>query len=121
MTRILCYDDSYLQEFCATVIMETSNGVVLDQTAFYPGGGGQPCDIGRLFDDGTDYTIAKVSREDGNYVHRIDGLKPKIGTAVRGQIDWKRRYQLMRTHTALHVLCGIVWREYGAKVTGGDM
>lgn len=121
MTNILCYDDSYLQEFDATVVMETSNGVVLDQTAFYPGGGGQPCDIGKLFDPENAYTINKVSREDGNYVHHMDGPMPKTGTSVQGKIDWERRYQLMRTHTALHTLCGIVWREYGAKVTGSDM
>ncbi|SVD18179.1 uncharacterized protein METZ01_LOCUS371033, partial [marine metagenome] len=122
VTKILCYNDSYLREFDATVVMETPTGVVLDQTAFYPGGGGQPCDTGRLFDQETVYTIGKVSREDGNYVHRIeDGPMPQIGASVRGEIDWKRRYQLMRTHTALHTLCGIVWQEYGAKVTGGDM
>lgn len=121
MTKILCYDDSYLQEFDATVVMETSDGVILDQTAFYPGGGGQPCDIGRFSDQENTYTVNKVSRKDGYCIHHVDGPVPKKGTSVQGKIDWERRYQLMRTHTALHTLCGIVWREYGAKVTGSDM
>ena len=121
MTKILCYDDSYLQEFDATVVMETSDGVILDQTAFYPGGGGQPCDTGRLVDQENTYTVNKVSRKDGYCIHHVDGPVPKKGTSVQGKIDWERRYQLMRTHTALHTLCGIVWREYGAKVTGSDM
>lgn len=121
MTKILCYDDSYLQEFDATVVRETSNGIILDQTAFYPGGGGQPCDTGRLVDQENTYTINKISRKDGDCIHHVDGPVPKKGTSVQGIIDWERRYQLMRTHTALHTLCGIVWREYGAKVTGSDM
>ena len=121
MTKILCYDDSYLQEFDATVVMETSDGVILDQTAFYPGGGGQPCDTGRLVDQENTYTVNKVSRKDGYCIHHVDGPVPKKGTSVQGKIDWERRYRLMRTHTALHTLCGIVWREYGAKVTGSDM
>ena len=121
MTEILCYEDSYLREFDATVTDSTSSGVVLDRSAFYPGGGGQPADTGVLIAGDVDYRVGKVSRSGGRLVHEIGGEQPPVGETVRGKIDWERRYQLMRTHTALHILCGVVWRDYGAKVTGGDM
>lgn len=121
MTEILCYDDSYLREFDATVIDGTAKGVALDRTAFYPGGGGQPADSGALTVDGTSYTVKKLSRQDGKLVHEIDGELPPVGASVHGILDWDRRYLLMRTHTALHILCGVVWRDYGAQVTGGNM
>ena len=121
MTEILCYDDSYLREFDATVIDAASKGVVLDRTAFYPGGGGQPADSGALNAGGETYAVKRVSRQDGKLVHEIDGDLPDVGAAVHGTLDWERRYLLMRTHTALHILCGVVWRDYGAQVTGGNM
>jgi len=121
MTEILCYADSYLKEFVATVTDTTAKGVVLDRTAFYPGGGGQPADSGLLSAGDEVYQVKKLSRSDGKLVHEIDGDFPGIGTQVHGVLDWERRHQLMRTHTALHILCGVVWRDYGAKVTGGNM
>ncbi len=121
MTEILCYADSYMREFEATVVERTSKGVVLDRTAFYPGGGGQPSDSGELFVGGDSYAVGRLSRADGRLVHELRNPAPAEGAAVRGVIDWERRYRLMRTHTALHVLCGVVWRDYGAQVTGGDM
>lgn len=121
MTTILCYEDSYLREFDATVIDTTSKGVALDRTAFYPGGGGQPADSGILTTGDASYTVKKLSRQDGKLVHEIDGDLPPIGASVNGALDWERRYLLMRTHTALHILCGVVWRDYGAQVTGGNM
>ena len=121
MTEILCYDDSYLQEFDATVTDTTSKGVVLDRTAFYPGGGGQPADSGTLTAGDASYAVKKLSRQDGKLVHEIDGELPPVGASVHGVLDWDRRYLLMRTHTALHILCGVVWRDYGAQVTGGNM
>ena len=121
MTEILCYDDSYLREFDATVIDAASKGVVLDRTAFYPGGGGQPADSGLLNAGGETYAVKRISRQDGKLVHEIDGERPAVGAAVHGTLDWERRYLLMRTHTALHILCGVVWRDYGAQVTGGNM
>ena len=121
MTEILCYDDSYLREFDATVTDTTSKGVVLDRTAFYPGGGGQPADIGTLTAGDASYTVKRLSRQDGKLVHEIDGELPSVGSTVHGTLDWDRRYLLMRTHTALHILCGVVWRDYGAQVTGGNM
>lgn len=121
MTEVLCYSDSYLKEFDARVVEATPTGVVLDRTAFYPGGGGQPHDTGLLLAGGIEYRVARISRADGKLVHELDREPPATGTAVHGVLDWERRYQLMRTHTALHILCGVVWRDYHAQVTGGDM
>ena len=121
MTEILCYADSYLKEFDAVVTDVTAKGVVLDKTAFYPGGGGQPADSGLIAAGDEVYAVKKLSRSDGKLVHEIDGDLPAVGAQIHGVMDWQRRYQLMRTHTALHILCGVVWRDYGAKVTGGNM
>ena len=121
MTEILCYEDSYLQEFEGTVTDVTDSGVVLDRTSFYPGGGGQPCDTGVIEWDGESSQIYQVSRSEGKLVHKVNGPIPDLGNSVKGKIDWIKRYQLMRTHTALHILCGVVWRDFGAQVTGGNM
>ena len=121
MTDLLFHDHSYLREFDATVTDAAATGVVLDRTAFYIGGGGQPSDMGTLAADGREYTVAGIKRDGGLLVHLIEGDGPSAGTRVTGRIDWDRRYQLMRTHTALHILCGVVWRDYGALVTGGNM
>ncbi|MYC05912.1 MAG: alanyl-tRNA editing protein [Chloroflexi bacterium] len=121
MTTILCYEDSYIREFDATVIDAAPKGVVLDSTAFYPGGGGQPADSGMLSSGDAYYAVKKLSRQSGKLVHEIDGELPAVGASVHGTLDWDRRYLLMRTHTALHILCGVVWRDYGAQVTGGNM
>ncbi len=121
MTDLLFHDHSYLREFDATVTGETETGIVLDRTAFYTGGGGQPSDTGTLTADGHEYEVAGVKRDGGLLVHLINGAMPKAGSGVSGRIDWERRYRLMRTHTALHILCGVVWRDYGALVTGGNM
>lgn len=121
MTDLLYQTDAYLREFEAIVtsLDADQNAVLLDRTAFYPGGGGQPHDTGALTaEDGTEYPVIKGKR--GN-LHIIDGDLPPIGTKVIGKIDWERRYKLMRTHTAMHILCGVVWRDYGASVTGGNM
>ena len=121
MTELLFHSDSYLKEFTATVTDVTESGVVLDRTAFYIGGGGQPSDTGTLESRGQVYPVTRVGRTDGKIVHQVGGEKPPVGAEVTGKIDWDRRYMLMRTHTALHILCGVVWRDYGARVTGGDM
>ncbi|MCI0846748.1 MAG: alanyl-tRNA editing protein [Chloroflexi bacterium] len=123
MTDLLYLEDSYLREFQARVTELTEDGVVLDRTAFYAGGGGQPSDTGILLEQDQQYQVTGLARPGGNLVHRIEGKGqlPQVGTNVTGLIDWDRRYVLMRTHTALHILCGVVWRDYGAKVTGGDM
>ena len=119
--EILCYSDSYLKE-CKSKVMEVNDhGVVLDQTIFYPGGGGQPSDNGKLILENNEYLVKGVKRIDGQIVHLIEGAKPGINSEVDSIIDWDKRYKLMRTHTALHILCGVIWRDYSASVTGGDM
>lgn len=125
MTTLLYQTDSYLQAFEATVTAVEAEGraVVLDRTAFYPGGGGQPCDFGTLTVGGATYPVERVRRQGEEVLHFLGGANPlpAVGAAARGVLDWERRYQLMRTHTALHVLCGVVFRDYGALVTGGEM
>ena len=121
MTDILCYNDSYLQDFEAIVTDVVGTGIVLDKTVFYPGGGGQPCDTGTIKSDGGSTEVSKVSRVDGKLVHKLEDSMPDVGESITGVIDWDKRYQLMRTHTALHILCGVVWRDYAAQVTGGNM
>ncbi len=125
MTKLLCQIDSYLKEFDAVILRvdAESRALVLDQTAFYPGGGGQPCDFGLLRVDGTEYPVTKVKKKGADVLHFIGGDAdlPEAGTSVHGVIDWERRYQLMRAHTAMHILCGVVFRDYGALVTGGNM
>ena len=121
LTELLFHSESYLKEFEATVTEVVDGGVVLDRTASYTGGGGQPTDSGTLTSGDTEYQITGIKRVDGKLVHQITGGLPAAGATVNGKIDWERRYLLMRTHTALHILCGVVWRDYEAKVTGGDM
>ena len=121
MTQPLFHAESYLKEFEATVTTVMDEGVVLDQTAFYTGGGGQPTDSGILISGGQEYQVSGIKRVDGQMVHLIEGVLPSQGSTVTGLIDWDRRYLLMRTHTAAHILCGVVWRDYGAQVTGGNM
>ena len=121
MTDLLFHDHSYLREFDATVTAISDLGVALDRTAFYIGGGGQPSDVGILNWSGREYTVTGIKRDGGLLMHLIEGDRPAEGSQVSGRIDWERRYRLMRTHTALHILCGVVWRDYGALVTGGNM
>ena len=123
MTRQLFQTDSYLKEFEAKVaaINVDEGAVALDRTALYPGGGGQPNDAGWLLLGDQSLAVTKVNRQGEHIWHWLDGELPEVGATVTGRIDWERRYKLMRTHTALHVLCGVVWRDYGALVTGGNM
>ena len=121
MTELLYYSESYLKQFEATVTDVVTGGVVLNRTAFYVGGGGQPADSGVLTVGNREYSVTGIKRVDGQFVHLISGELPSQSSIVKGQIDWERRYLLMRTHSALHILCGVVWRDYGARVTGGDM
>jgi misacylated tRNA(Ala) deacylase len=119
MTELLAHTDAYLKEFDATVVAVNpeENAVALDKTAFYPGGGGQPHDKGWL----DDKPVTRVKRQGEHIWHWLEGGLPQEGEAVHGKLDWDRRYKLMRTHTAFHILCGVVWRDYGAQVTGGNM
>ncbi|MCH8235908.1 MAG: alanyl-tRNA editing protein [Chloroflexi bacterium] len=122
MTEQLYNTDAYLRECDATVTGVTENGVVLDRTVFYPGGGGQPNDIGVLVKaDGAELEVSKMSGRGGVILHTVPEGSLVVGDSVTCRIDWDHRYRLMRTHTALHILCGVVWRDYRAQVTGGNM
>ena len=125
----IAYRDAYARTADATVrhveVGDTTL-VVLDRTVFYPGGGGQPADRGLILRtaDGRGWTVRTARKADGDIVHELEpggGDPPAAGDRVQVDIEWARRYALMRTHTALHALCGVVWRDYGAQVTGGNM
>jgi misacylated tRNA(Ala) deacylase len=118
-TELLYLRDAYLTEFDATVIEVRDGAVALDRTAFYPTGGGQPHDTGTL----GDAPVIDVRKDaDGVWHVLAEGaVVPAVGSAVHGQVDWARRHALMRTHTALHVLCGVIWNEWRVPVTGGNM
>ncbi len=125
MTTALYHDDSYLKEFEATItgVDEENHGVILDQTAFFPGGGGQPADTGTLTTGDQTINIKRARNIKGKAVHQLDKeiVLPAVSTKVKGKIDWELRYKIMRTHTAMHILCGVIFRDYGASVTGGNM
>ncbi|MDT4921579.1 MAG: misacylated tRNA(Ala) deacylase [Pseudonocardiales bacterium] len=122
-THRLDLDDPTLREWDAVVLSsDAENGIVLDRSAFYPGGGGQPPDEGVLLWGGVRTRIAGTRKGDEQYLIPVEGDPlPPVGTAVRGALDDERRTSLMRTHSGLHVLCGVVFRDYGALVTGGNM
>jgi misacylated tRNA(Ala) deacylase len=132
----LCFTDAYARESEGRVLSVSADeagtppGVILDRTPFYPGGGGQPADAGTLRRpaDGSTWFVRAARKADGEIVHDLASsgpsspdVLPDAGDLLRAEIDWPRRHLLMRTHTALHVLCGVVWRDYGAQVTGGNM
>ncbi len=126
----VAYRDAYARQGEAHVL-EVATGdakplVMLDTTLFYPGGGGQPADRGLVIRtaDGRSWTVRAARKVDGEIAHELEPDSddpPSVGDAVRVDLDWARRLALMRTHTALHALCGVVWRDYGALVTGGNM
>ncbi len=118
MTELLYLRDAYQVSFNATVVDTREGAVALDRTAFYPTGGGQPHDTGLL----AGLTVVDVRKEGDLVWHSLDGGPlPSVGDVVEGTIDWDRRHRLMRTHTALHVLCGVIWNEWRVPVTGGNM
>jgi misacylated tRNA(Ala) deacylase len=121
-TELLFARDAYVRSFDASVEELTpEGGVILDRTAFYPTGGGQPHDLGTLsWDDGS-AAVVEVRKSGALVVHRVDGDPPPVGKHVHGEIDWERRYALMRHHTALHSMSGVIYQLYGATVTGGQM
>jgi len=121
MGEWLFQTEAYLREFQARVTAVEGDTVALDRTIFYPGGGGQPADCGRLQAAGQHWRVVNVRKVGEEIWHELDGGPPAPGMAVSGHVDWERRYALMRTHTAMHILCGVIWRDYGAHVTGGNM
>ena len=125
MTELLYQTDSYLKEFTATVtaVDAETRAVTLDRTAFYPGGGGQPCDLGTLSTGIAHWLVEKTRKAGADVEHVLAASEtlPAVGEPLTGTLDWQRRYRLMRTHTAMHILCGVIFRDFGAQVTGGDM
>ncbi len=121
MTEALYHLDAYLQIFEATALAVSGQAILLDRTAFYPGGGGQPHDTGTLTDGTHTWPVTRVHKTGAEIWHEVEGDPPAAGTRVQGHLNWERRYQLMRTHTAMHILCGVIFRDYGASVTGGNM
>ncbi len=122
MTELLYLRDAYLTKFSAQVVGVRHDGLALDRTGFYPTGGGQANDTGVL----AGRRVIEVRKEGADVWHTFDpggdgSSLPAIGDTVEGEIDWERRHQLMRTHTALHVLCGVIWNEWKVPVTGGNM
>jgi len=115
--------DAYRHEFDSTVAEVDRDGgrIRLVRTAFYPGGGGQPCDLGTILGPGGPLTVTAVKRDRGPIWHTVEGDLPDVGAEVQGVVDWDRRHRLMRTHTALHILCGVIWADYAIPVTGGNM
>jgi len=125
MTELLYQLDSYCREFDARVLATNTelNAIQLERTCIYPGGGGQPFDRGALSMDGADLHFTRAKTINGEHWHLLESTQPlpEKGAPVHGSIDWEYRHQLMRTHTAMHILCGVIFRDYAAQVTGGDM
>ena len=125
MTKLLYQTDSYLKKFQAKVeaVDEELHAIVLDQTAFYPGGGGQVPDKGSIEFDGQTSNLVRAKHFPQGLMHIINENDPlpQTGAEISGVIDWEHRYKVMRTHTAMHILCGVIFRDYGAQVTGGNM
>lgn len=121
VTELLYLKDHYLREFDSKVASIENNFITLEQTAFYPTGGGQPNDTGSVSWDGSESRVVDVSKRAGTVLHKVEGQAPPLGATVHGYIDWDRRYVFMRYHSALHVLCGLVYHMYGGLVTGGQI
>ncbi len=118
VTELLYLRDAYATHFTATVTAVREGAIALDRTLFYPTGGGQPHDTGNL----AGLTVSDVRKEGLDVWHTVgEGALPAVGDTVDGVVDWDRRHQLMRTHTALHGLCGVIWNEWHVPVTGGNM
>jgi misacylated tRNA(Ala) deacylase len=123
LTEKIYSTDAYARSMDATVVaVDRDDGRVLfDRTVFYPGGGGQPHDTGALWIGDDRLDVVRVTQDGQGVWHWLEGALPSTGTSLRGEVDWDRRYQLMRTHTAMHALCGVVWAKYQSPVTGGNM
>lgn len=121
MAEEIAARDAYARQIDADVVEVTDDGLVLDPTVFYARGGGQPGDQGLIRWPGGEVRVVDTVRKDGTTVHLYEGSPPAPGTRVVAEVDWERRYLLMRTHTALHALSAIIWRDFDAKVTGGNM
>lgn len=122
-TKLLYHDNSFMFECTATVVAVEGDEIALDATVFYPGGGGQMADHGTITWENRQQVSSVISLGKRSDVvwHTLDTVPPAVGTEVTCKIDWDFRYRMMRTHTALHILCGTIWREFNVQVTGGQM
>ena len=120
-TKPLYMDDCYLKEFEAQVTVVEGTRVQLDQSAFCYAGGGQPADTGKLVKDGEEFTVSETIKENDEIWHVVDKEGLSVGDAVKGTLDWDRRYMCMRYHTGTHVLAAILHKEAGALITGGQI
>lgn len=123
MTERIYSTEQYARSVDARIVeVDPDDGrVLLDRTVFYPGGGGQPHDVGELVLGDDRLAVVRVAQDGRGVWHWLAGGLPPVGTEVHGEVDWERRYQLMRTHTAMHALCGVVWERFRSPVTGGNM
>lgn len=122
-TKLLYHENSFTYECSARVVAVEGDDIALDATVFYPGGGGQMPDRGIITWDNREQesSVIALNKRDDVIWHSLDRMPPALGTEVVCTIDWDFRYQMMRTHTALHILCGIIWKEFNVQVTGGQM
>ena len=122
-TKLLYHENSFTYECSARVVAIEGDDIALDATVFYPGGGGQMPDRGIITWDNREQegSVIALNKRDDVVWHTLDRMPPALGTEVVCTIDWDFRYQMMRTHTALHILCGIIWKEFNVQVTGGQM
>ena len=122
-TKLLYHENSYTFECSAKVVAVEGDEIALDATVFFPGGGGQMPDHGIITWENRERegTVIAMNKREDVVWHTLDSLAPAVGTEVVGTIDWDFRYRMMRTHTALHILCGTIWKEFGVQVTGGQM
>jgi misacylated tRNA(Ala) deacylase len=122
LTRALYLEDSYLRE-CEAIVASVKDGkyVVLDQTVFYPKGGGQPCDTGKIIRGGEVFNVVYVGKFSGEISHEVDHTSLREGERVRCVLDWDRRYRLMRSHTAAHLFASLLCNGTGALVTGNQL
>ena len=119
---LLYMNDSYKKEFEATVTAVTDDKfIVLSETAFYPQGGGQPCDTGKFIFNDKEYAVLFVGKFNGQISHEVDKPGLQVGDKIRGVLDWKKRYNHMRAHTASHVISAVFHEDFGAKITGNQL
>jgi Ser-tRNA(Ala) deacylase AlaX len=121
MTKLLFLEDCYQKEFQAKVLEIDDNKIILDQTAFYPFGGGQPNDTGKLVKDEEEYTVSDVRKSPEGVTHVVDKQGLQIGDEVKGIIDWDRRFKLMQNHTAAHIISESIHKDTGALITGNQL
>jgi misacylated tRNA(Ala) deacylase len=119
--KLLYHHDAYLREYDTLVEQSFDRALRFAETIVYPGGGGQPHDLGTVEWEGQIFSITGTEKDGPSFRYLVDRAPPPEGAKVRIRIDWERRYALMRTHTAMHILCGVIWRDYGKAVTGGNM